>query len=298
MNTKPQHYFEADNINELYLQIIKEVSSNPQYVTSPRGMQIKETTGIVARLTNPKKCLITLKDRKLNYAFAAIEKLQYLSGNTDVDGLVYYNEGFKNYANDYGIFDGAYPERLAYWYRHVYELLKADPDTRQAVMSIYGTQDRHKSKDIPCTVMFQFMIRNGKLNMISYMRSNDVLWGFPYDTNGFCFVQQALAAMLGVEVGYYELHAGSLHIYTERENQLTTLLVNKDELNINIVDIPHYDSLDALKNDLNMFWIAERAKRVDNITHSVVSLLPEWLLQYYNIADLHITKKHNKQLPL
>lgn len=293
-----KHYFEADNVNALYLQLIEAISTEPQYQVSPRGMHIKETTGVVARLTNPRNCLITLKGRKLNYAFAAVEKLQYLTGNTEPECLIFYNSNFGSYKNDYGFFDGAYPERLAYWYRHIYELLKADPDTRQAVMTIYGPQDRHKSKDIPCTVMFHFMIREGKLNMISYMRSNDLLWGFPYDTNGFCFVQQALAAMLGVEVGYYELHAGSLHIYTEREAQLTGLLSNPETVDIKQMDIPRYEDFDALQNHLKLFWVAERAKRIDNIDHPLVDYMPEWLKQYYYVVHEHINKKYNKQLPL
>lgn len=289
-----KHYFEADNVDDLYLQLIDAISKDPQYEASPRGMHVKETTGVVARLTDPKKCLITLKGRKLNYAFAAVEKLQYLSGITDPDSLIYYNANFGSYKNDYGYFDGAYPERLAYWYRHIYELLKADPDSRQAVMTIYGPQDRHKSKDIPCTVMFHFMIREGKLNMISYMRSNDVLWGFPYDTNGFCFVQQAMAAMLGVEVGYYELHAGSLHIYTEREEQLTKLLDDESTTEISYTDIPKYDSFDALQNDLRKFWVAERELRLTGTASEAGVNLPTWLAEYYSTIALYITKKNTK----
>ena len=155
---KQQNYFEADNINELYLNIIHSISNSPQYITSPRGMQIKENIGSVIKLTNPKNCLITFKERKINYAFAAIEKLEYLTGKTNPDRLCYYNSNFSTYKNKYNFFDGAYPERLAYWYRHIFNLLKTDPDTRQAVMTIYGPQDRHESADVPCTLSFQFLI--------------------------------------------------------------------------------------------------------------------------------------------
>lgn len=294
-----KHYFEADNVDDLYLQLIEAISKEPQYKVSPRGMEVKETTGVVARLTNPKKCSITFKSRKLNYAFAAVEKLEYLSGQTSPDRLVFYNTNFGSYNNEYNFFDGAYPERLAYWYRYIYNLLKADPDTRQAIMTIYGPQDRHKSKDIPCTVMFHFMIREGKLNMIAYMRSNDLLWGFPYDTSGFCFVQQALAAMLGVEVGYYELHAGSLHIYTEREEQLTRLLTEQDKHNIVLPEIPSGIGFDELHNQLRQFWVAEHNLRVHGkITD--VSTLPEWLAPYYVEVENYYNRKVNKQqtLPL
>lgn len=291
-----KHLFEANTANDLYLQLIESIAKDPQFTVSPRGMQIKENIGVVAKLTDARNCVITLKDRKLNYAFAAIEKLEYLSGHTDPNRLVFYNSNFENYRSEYGLFDGAYPERLGYWYRHIYNLLKSDPDTRQAVMTIYGVQDRHKSKDIPCTLSFQFLIREGKLNMIATMRSNDLLWGFPYDTSGFCFIQEALAACLGVEVGSYELHAGSLHIYTEREEQLTKLLENKEELVLQFPRIPSYSSLDELHNDLNKFWVAERALRISGEHSMAVSLLPEWLREYYYIIEEYYDRKNNKQL--
>ncbi len=293
-----KHYFEADDVDELYKQLIKSISTEPQFKTAPRGMDIKENIGVVAKLTDPRNCLVSLKERKMNYAFAAIEKLEYLSGQTDPDRLVFYNSNFDNYRSEYGIFDGAYPERLGYWYRHIYNLLKADPDTRQAVMTIYGPQDRHKSKDIPCTLSFQFFIRENKLNMIAHMRSNDLLWGFPYDTNGFCFLQEALAAVLGIELGTYELHAGSLHIYTDRESQLTNLLGPTEKSAYKNPIIPKYDSYDELQNDLKKFWVAEYEYRNHGLHSNVLEELPLWLEEYYNLIVEYITKKNNKQLKL
>lgn len=34
-------YFSSNNANDLYLQSIKEVSENPEYVVSPRGQKVK-----------------------------------------------------------------------------------------------------------------------------------------------------------------------------------------------------------------------------------------------------------------
>lgn len=293
-----QHYFEADGVDELYKQLISSISENPQFKTAPRGMNIKENIGVVAKLANPRDCLVSLKERKMNYAFAAIEKLEYLSGHTEPDRLTFYNKNFESHRNEYGYFDGAYAERLQYWFKHIYNLLKDDPDTRQAVATIYGPQDRHKSKDIPCTLSFQFFIREGKLNMIATMRSNDLLWGFPYDTNGFCFLQEALAATLGLELGTYELHAGSLHIYTERENQLTNLLGPTEKTTYVNPIIPQYDSWETLQNDLKKFWVCEYEVRTHNQTSAVVEELPDWLKEYYYIVAEYITKKHNLQLDL
>lgn len=217
-------HFTADNADDLYQKLISAVAYAPEYIVRPRKMEVKEITNVTAVLTNPRHCLVTLKDRKLNYAFSTIEKLQYLTGECDPDRLVFYNSNIAHFQNKYGFYDGDYSVRIHYWLEYIYKVLKADPDTRQAVMTIYGPQDRHESLDIPCTVMHQYMIRDGKLNLTVVMRSNDLLWGFPLDINAFCFLQEFLAACLNVEIGTYTHIVGSMHLYTEREEQLTKLL--------------------------------------------------------------------------
>jgi thymidylate synthase len=61
--------------------------------------------------------------------------------------------------------------------------------------------------------MHQFRIRNNKLNMSVYMRSNDVWLGSAYDFFQFTRVQLAMCSVLGIEPGTYAHHVGSLHIY-------------------------------------------------------------------------------------
>lgn len=65
----------------------------------------------------------------------------------------------------------------------------------------------------------QLLIRNRRLHMFVVMRSNDVIWGFPYDVFSFTCLQEAFLYTLqeaGVPVddlGDYHHTAGSLHIY-------------------------------------------------------------------------------------
>jgi len=70
-------------------------------------------------------------------------------------------------------------------------------------------------RDYPCTILHQFRIRDNKLNMSVYMRSNDVWLGAAYDFFQFTRVQIAMASVLGIEPGTYSHHVGSLHIYEQ-----------------------------------------------------------------------------------
>jgi thymidylate synthase len=229
----------------------------------------------------------------MNYAFTAIEKLEYLYGDLSPERLAFYNKNFTSCQNSYGFYDGSYAERIHYWKRYIYNLLKTDPDTRQAIITIYGPQDRHSSKDIPCTIMQHFMIREGKLNLTVYMRSNDLLWGFPYDVNAFCFLQEALAAMLGIEMGTYTHIAGSLHSYDEREGQLTSLLSSHTLLDIQNPVLEKMDYEEMMKH-LKLFWYIEHLFRVDEmkvVPNNLTEFLPESLQKYLEVVTTHILKK-------
>ena len=124
---------------------------------------------------------------------------------------------FKNYAEDNGLFHGAYGLRTDGQYEKVIERLKNDPDTRQAVVTIWDPKLDllPQKRDYPCTILHQFRIRDNKLNMTVFMRSNDVWLGAAYDFFQFTRVQLAMANVLGIEPGKYTHHVGSLHIYEQ-----------------------------------------------------------------------------------
>lgn len=287
-------YFEGNTANELYLQIIKELTANPQYITAPRGMQIKETLGAVVRLNDASQSLNTLVARKNNYAFGIIEKFEYALGISHPDRLIAYNKNYASHANEYGLYDGSYAERTGYWLKHIVNLIKSDKDTRQAVISIYGIQDRHKTKDVPCTLSLQFFVRDNKLNLIATMRSNDVLWGVPYDTNAFCFLQEVIASATGYEMGYYELHAGSLHIYTEREDQLLKLLDDQSELDVVQPRIPLGLTLEEIQEGIQDFFKFERAWRnMDGAEFPKT----QWVHDYCQLLISYEQKKFQPKLP-
>jgi thymidylate synthase len=251
---------EANHIDDLYRQIVKEVDTNPDHVVSPRGMQIKEKLGMSVRLLNPRNCLMTIPSRKLNYKFAIIEKFEYLYGKHDPERIKAYNKNIGSFAGEYGYFDGNYAQRFNFWLDHIYALLKNDPDSRQAVISIYDQTARHQSKDIPCTLNLQFFIRDNKLNLITTMRSNDLLWGFPYDVNAFCFVQEVLAKWLNVELGWYQHNVGSMHIYMNEFYQQVIDSANDMESNgkSNPVWVFNYEETNIV---VPMFMAAEAAMR-------------------------------------
>lgn len=282
---------ESDNANSLYQKLISEVDNHPDFVVSPRGMKIIEKINMTAILTNPRNCLVTLKQRNLNYRFAAIEKLEYLWGKHDLNRIVAYNSQMKKYAGPYNYSDGNYAQRFNYWLDHIYGLLQKDPDSRQAVVSIYDSTARHQSGDIPCTLTLQFLIRNNRLNLIVNMRSNDLLWGLPYDINAFCFLQEVMASWLGIEMGKYYHNAGSMHIYTDPEENHAQLLATSINNETVEQENPKWDiGYEETKEWLPAFFHMEQRSR--RLKSKESGWLPTPLMKYYDL----ITSKWTSQV--
>ena len=104
-----------------------------------------------------------------------------------------------------------------YQLERVINMLKDNPETRQAAISIYdGKEIAEYSKDTPCTYAVQFTVLNGKLNMSVVMRSNDLWYGFCNDQYQFSNLQMLVAHEAGYKLGTYYHFAHNLHLYNDK----------------------------------------------------------------------------------
>jgi thymidylate synthase len=168
---------------------------------------------------------ITGRKPALNPRIAANE-VATLVGMTSLEVMT--PKQLMEYAND-GFLHGAYGPRLRGQLALAIHTLAADPDTRQAVVTIYdGNRDlgRPDIKDVPCTLSMQFFIREGKLQMRTSMRSNDAFLGLPYDLHQFCALQCVVAQSLYLEPGRYTHTVGSMHLYERNFEQARALRPN------------------------------------------------------------------------
>lgn len=194
---------------------------------APRGLAIKELIDCNIEITNPLDRIIQTPDRKTNVSYAFGELLWYLSGRNDLKTIGYYSTRMVSFSDDGLTLNSAYGYRIFghhpmigfdQW-AHVKKLLTEDPDSRQAIIHLHTPNDK-KTKDEVCTLSLQFLIRAGKLQMITTMRSNDIVLGFTYDVFSFTMLQEMMAYELKVEIGSYFHKVGSMHIYERDFNLL------------------------------------------------------------------------------
>ena len=173
-------------------------------------------------IENPMDNHIDCKQRDWKQSYAEAEWQWYLSGDRNIKklGELYGKvpEIWKRMADNAGNVNSNYGwqwkrnEQLDY----VVDILKHNPKTRQAAISIYDGKEiknAHYNNDTPCTYAVQFTIVDNKLNMCVTMRSNDLWYGFCNDQYCFSRLQLMIADRLEIRLGTYFHFAHNLHLY-------------------------------------------------------------------------------------
>jgi thymidylate synthase len=281
--------FEFDSVAESYTEIVKYVLQNGDEV-SPRGQLTREITPATIVINNPRKRVADHPDRRLNYGFMIGELIWILQGKNDLS-ITHYNKQWANFSDDGNILNGAYGQRIFNWdggeafvesedkeisgetmpsveikeirvnqFMQVYNRLLNDSDSRQGTISLFDpAKDFAPTKDVPCTNWMRFTIRNGKLNMLVGMRSNDLWWGYPYDVYNFTMLQEIMAGLLGVEVGKYTHIADSLHLY-EMHFEAAQKMINNEHTSV-------YNSFEPIDARLQLGELDKTADKVFTVEH-------------------------------
>lgn len=223
----PQQPKAGQQLSHMYSSLIMSLIQNGQRI-SPRGLATRELLGTALVIPDICDNVIQVPERKLNYHFMVAEALWVLMGRDDVEMLSHYNKNIAQFSDDGLKFEGAYGPRIKYQLPRIIDKLTKEPDTRQAVISIWDRMPTPTTKDVPCTVSFQFLIRDNRLNLIAHMRSSDAWWGLPYDIFTFTSIQSALAYELKVKPGRFLLWIASCHLYENRIDDALQMCAHTD----------------------------------------------------------------------
>lgn len=216
----------SKSVRDAYNRLIKLLKDAP--IHDPRGKKTKELLSVTTEIENPRNRLFYNSKRKFNPAFAIAETIAHLTGINNTKYFDTFNSNMKNFSDNGVNFYGNYGVRITKYIERVVEKLQNNPDTRQAVVTIYNTEDSFApTKDVPCTLNLDFKLRDNKLYLHTFMRSNDLVWGYQYDVFCFTLIQEIIANELNVELGSYTHTATSMHVY-ERHWDLIEKM--KDEL--------------------------------------------------------------------
>jgi len=238
---------------EAYGCALNEIMNKPDFVTSPRGMKIREITDAVIHIDDCWSNSFENEVRSIPMKYLKGELLWYFSGRNDLEFIEKYSKFWKKIANEDGTCNSAYGKLifneknehgLTEW-TWAYRSLVDDKDTRQAIIRFNKPKVSYPGvKDFVCTLNAVFNIRDNKLNLSTIMRSNDAVLGTCFDIPFFLYLMQVMRKQLlpsyrDLELGSYTHHAVSLHIY-ERDFDLVNKMLEKPFIPVELprIDMP------------------------------------------------------------
>lgn len=182
----------------------------------------KTLHNVLIQLQSPSNNIIRTPWRKWNKNYAQYEFEWYLSGNPNAEEISDRAKIWKTIMDDKGNVNSNYGYQ---WQRNdqlkkVIDMLRNDPNTRRASISLYDGKelDLYK-KDTICTYAINFYKDNkNKLSMQVMMRSNDLVYGFCNDQYCFSKLMELVANELNMQVGIYYHYVCNMHIYEKHFN--------------------------------------------------------------------------------
>jgi thymidylate synthase len=229
---------------------------------SRNGPVLQVEAPVIVTYRRPLERVLFNETRDCNPFFHVFESLWMLAGRNDVEPLDRYNSNIKNYSDDGKTSNGAYGYRWRHalakpsFYEErdqlkiIVEHLSSKPESRRVVLQMWNVEDDllkiDSSRDVCCNTNVYFSINPGdgnlrwteasghapglvdppKLDMTVCNRSNDLVWGMlGANVVHFSFLQEYLAACLGVEVGVYHQFSNNLHVYLDKWTPEPWLLI-------------------------------------------------------------------------
>ncbi len=174
---------------------------------------------------------IPLSDLRPMYTkTAAAEVAWKLSGRKSIKWLQKYTSIWDEFA-----VDGQVERAYGYRWRHAFGIdqvnniinkLTNDPSSRQQLLLSWDPREDNVTPalNIPCPWASQYLILDNRLEMVLHVRSNDLLYGFPYDLMMYTLLGQAFANSLDVDLGHMMYTIAHGHIYDNQIPAVEALL--------------------------------------------------------------------------
>jgi len=289
------NYFQVKNYRQALYYSLQAIRDHGNEI-SPRGMQTKELENVLYEIECPQDKISILKHRNANIFATLAETLWVLGGRNDLEFISHYIKRMEDFADPENLLYGGYGPRIQKWqgvnqFEQVLNILKKDPTSRRAIISLFDPSRDFFSDDLPCTNWLHFTIRDDKLNLKIVSRSMDVIWGSTLNFFEWAVVQEIVANWLGVNIGKLYYFVSSLHIYEpfyDRMNMILSEPINETEYYYNSWNIP----FDIFNEEITAFFLEEEKMRymiepdLKVFKTNIISISTQ-LLWSYNLHKKH-----------
>lgn len=210
----------AKNMYDLLPQMAEAFRMAGKKTTSRNGDTTRLPGVTTVCLTSPSQRVFIDPERDCNPFFHLIESMAMLVGHNSVNLLSFFAKQMGAFTDDGETYNAFYGTRARQTWgdqiKKVVAELKAKPDTRQAVVSLWDPSDLDRTtNDKACNLLMVFSVRDGCLDMTTFNRSNDAVWGFCTGANmvHFPFFHEYVAEQLELSIGEWWHSSNNMHVY-------------------------------------------------------------------------------------
>lgn len=217
-----------------YLDLLRHVMENGTDKSDRTGTGTRSVFGYQLRYDLAEGFpLVTTK--KVHLKSIIYELLWFLNGDSNVRylqerGVSIWNE----WADENGDLGPVYGVQWRSWPKpdgdkidqisRVVDQIKNNPDSRRIIVSAWNVSELENMALMPCHVLFQFYVADGKLSCQLYQRSADLFLGVPFNIASYALLTLMLAQVCDLEPGEFVHTFGDAHIYSNHFEQVNLQL--------------------------------------------------------------------------
>ncbi|HLA53970.1 MAG TPA: thymidylate synthase [Flavitalea sp.] len=212
-----------------YLDLVQHIINEGAVKTDRTGTGTTSCFGYQLRF-NLEQGFPMVTTKKLHLKSIIYELLWFINGDTNVrylkdNGVSIWNE----WADANGDLGPVYGKQWRSWegangkvhdqLMDVIAQIKKNPDSRRLIVSAWNVGELGDMALMPCHVLFQFYVANGRLSCQLYQRSADVFLGVPFNIASYALLTLMVAQVCGLNPGEFIHSFGDVHLYNNHIDQ-------------------------------------------------------------------------------
>ena len=179
--------------------LVKRIMNNGVEIIDERGSVTKEILNTIVNVKNP---LDTESPKGYFWTGEKLDKYSKQFLSNDKQGFIYtYGNRLRAH------FDGI--DQI----QEAIERLNNFKESRRAISITWDPTVDTKNDEVPCMMLVDFKIRDGKLHTTGLWRSHDIYGAWFPNAVGLSNLAKYVAGEVGSEVGMLTIHSISAHIY-------------------------------------------------------------------------------------
>jgi thymidylate synthase len=179
--------------------LVKRIIKNGVEIKDERGSITKELLNTMVNVKNP---LDTESPKGYFWTGEKLDKYSEQFLSSDKQGFIYtYGNRLRAH------FDGI--DQI----QEAIDRLNNFKESRRAISVTWDPTIDTKNDEVPCMMLVDFKIRDGKLNTTGLWRSHDIYGAWFPNAVGLSNLANYVAGKVGSEVGTLTIHSISAHIY-------------------------------------------------------------------------------------